>query len=212
MTTPYSRHRLKEKYNTSYRAKHVLTGVLAKGRLAIMRAKELLIVVDMQPKFEVSCDVEVLEAVASQIRAAKRRGWPICFLEFDGNFGSTHKVLRELASDYSKHDYVYKSEADGSLQIADWLKGNPQFWAGIFRVCGVNLHCCVKHTANGLAHKFPENIVKVLRKACRDTEHTTGNWHKFTSFANLVVLPKLCQGGLNANNFGHSELVGFPKH
>lgn len=122
-----------------------------------------LVVVDMQPDFQASCDPSTLRAVEVEIQAAVARAFPVVVLEY-ACFGHTHDVLMQQLKD-SRHCVKTKYSDDGSKEVTETcrtLGWNMRH----FRVCGVNANACVQATVEGLVETVPETTVEVVREAC----------------------------------------------
>jgi len=144
---------------------------------------KILVIIDMQPKFEASKDEKTQAAVVTQIKLAKRHNWPIVVVEFAADQcrqqfegwekgpllreSPTHFVILKEVEKYPRFLLVLKDADDGSAKIIS--ARNKQSWRAIrtFRVMGVNTGACVKKTAAGLAVKYS---VEVYAPGCNAPE------------------------------------------
>jgi len=154
-----------------------------------MGAKELLVVVDMQPFFGSVFAPGLLEAVQREIKKAMRRQWPILIIEY-GGCGPTHESLKELYFTYEHSRIDQKAHDDGShvveRAILNTVCDSPLV---AVRVCGIHAMCCVYWTAIGTAQRFPHLPVKVLVNACDPAHDTVWAYYNRIDIPNLTTIP-----------------------
>jgi len=141
----------------------------------------ILLVVDMQPRFEASTRGWLLRAVAREVRAARSAGAGIVFLEYTRRRGDggvplterTHRRLTDLVADYDDAVTVHKGQDDGSAAVLraaeEWYGDGPgsgRHIDGGVRVVGVNTEACVASTVNGLSAALPDLGITVVGGAC----------------------------------------------
>lgn len=127
---------------------------------------KVLIVVDCQPCFGISDDMDLVRNTVKKIREFKRRNDPIIVLEFRHN-GRTVDSITKLVKKYPNGVFLEKSYNDGSDEIQEYLY-NHVFAPKIEEVqfCGVNLNVCVIDTAIGLGEKYPAWDMTILYECC----------------------------------------------
>lgn len=135
---------------------------------------EILVVVDMQGQFLKGINSQAKQVVIANIvkliERANRYKWPVVLVEFL-SYGAT---IPEIKNVCERHWTVVKDEQDGS-QPVQFIVERQKLIADRFRVCGLYAGQCVLQTANGLAKRFPNQQVRVLREACdhyQDDNHT----------------------------------------
>ena len=161
-----------------------------------------LVVVDMQPRFGCSQVDWMIENVSREIRAAKKAGHVIIFLEYtDGINGgtgvsvkdATDRRLIDLVSDYDRALVVHKSVRDGSKKVSTVLVGYYMSGRNDIRVVGVETPVCVAETVNGLAKAMPAAKITVVGDACNSGDgnfpypHTYGQ-ERIETRANVEIL------------------------
>lgn len=162
-----------------------------------------LVVVDMQPRFGCSQVDWMIENVSREIRASKKAGHAIIFLEYtDGINGgtgvsvkdATDRRLINLVSDYEWAMVVHKSGPDGSKEVFAVLAGYHKSYQGNdIRVVGVETSVCVAETVNGLAKAMPGTKITVIGDACNSGDgdfpwpHKVGQ-ERIETGANVEIL------------------------
>ncbi len=128
-----------------------------------------LVVIDMQYDFWAAREEGVIAGCQKQIRKAKRFGWPIVFVEYDGCC-ATLPELRELANDHPYTTYITKNDDDGSDEVLECLErfGWPN---RTLRVCGVNAFCCVAETVNSLLWEDKKMQIELTTDAVGDEDY-----------------------------------------
>lgn len=148
----------------------------------------ILLVIDMQPRFDSSTHDWIIAAVAGEIRAAKRARWGIMFLEYTRHCGRggvvlkerTHGRLTRLAASYRHAITVHKKDDNGSDEVLaaalDWYDACAvDHIDGGFRVVGVNTGSCVAGTVNGLSKSRPDLEITVVGAACNEGGKSPNN-------------------------------------
>lgn len=136
----------------------------------------VLVVVDMQPRFEASNCEQTINACATLIKRFRRKNWPIIILEYIGN-GQSHQCLLDLIKGYRLGVVSEKNFDDGSSVIYD-VCDTKQFDTDEFHVCGVNLGACVRSTISGMKNLFPKSGIHLYKNACN--QPNTGFWASYT--------------------------------
>jgi nicotinamidase-related amidase len=159
-----------------------------KGKIGITMS--ILLVVDMQPRFDSSNREWLLKNVSREILRARRKEWGIIFLEYTRGKGDggvrlperTHEELTSLVGDYEDALIVHKMNDDGSEEVAEvicgWYGNYGKHAKGDMRVVGVNTGCCVANTVNGLAHLLPCMRITVVGDACNHESWYTSSQGK----------------------------------
>lgn len=142
-----------------------------------MKKSNVLVVVDMQPRFDASNDERVLQRNERAILEALEADVPIVVLEYKW-YGKTHKRLMDLIK---KGRYVVKKKDsdDGSFEVNQAicrLKIEPK----VLFITGVNANACVESTFQGLAETG--FVVKVLSGACNCTNFGNNSGFYFSGF------------------------------
>jgi hypothetical protein len=150
--------------------------------------KEILIIVDMQPYFTASNDGRTLEANLRQINRAKAKQCPIIVLQY-GGYGVTHDCIVKELADY---DAIYRTKQDDDGSDLVELACIDYGWEpDCFRITGVNADACVRLTAIGVADKFPNAKIKIVRHACNDYELGDNYWKNATWIhGNISLIPR----------------------
>ncbi len=136
---------------------------------------KILIVVDCQPGFGITDDMDLVKNTVKKIQEFKERNDPVIVLEFRGHKRTVNSIL-ELIEDYPDGVILEKSYNDGSDEIKDHLYHHthiPDIDEAQF--CGVNLDCCVLDTAIGLGKKYPRMDMTILHECCGATGNRL-NW------------------------------------
>lgn len=139
----------------------------------------MLLVVDMQPRFDSSTHDWLLENVAREIRAARSAKWGIMFLEYTRKCGKagvplserTHGRLTRLVARYRYAITVHKKQDNGSAEVLyaadEWYgDGYVEHIHGGIRVVGVNMEACIAVTVNGLSKARSDVEITVVGDAC----------------------------------------------
>jgi hypothetical protein len=128
-----------------------------------MKAKNLLVIVDMQPKFPYK---EALVGVLKEIEIAKREKKEILVLEYAPlKYGRTAYAIKKALKDYPHLHRRTKYYDDGSLQV--------DIYADTYEFVGVYFQHCVWDTAIGVAQNHPLSNVKIIRRA---TNRSNSSW------------------------------------
>lgn len=133
--------------------------------------QDILVVVDMQSKFEAANNINTIQNVAELIKEYKQKGDLIIFLEYE-TWGyrehiGTNKELLDIVSDYNNYKIILKDIDDGSIAMLYHLDRYGDY---DFHLCGVNLSACVKRTAIGLKKYFVRCNVSIMIDACNEPE------------------------------------------
>ena len=136
-----------------------------------MASNEVLVVVDMQPYFAASRKPSVIEANVNLVRRFRRMNRPIAIVEYygggdyleDGD-GDTHRPIMKELDGYSRFGVLWKNDDDGSSVVQDWLS-EMKIIPSKFWVTGVNGCWCVASTAEGLELRYPDVVVRYVKKA-----------------------------------------------
>lgn len=160
----------------------------------LVAGKPVLVIVDMQPRFQASHDPAVLAGVAEAIRGAKARQEPIVVLEFAIKgmippvYSPTHKSLTDILEDPADPAFwslKFKFTVGGAREVLIACK-DFGFADTHFRVCGVNTSQCVYETALGLANKRPGCRVEVLSAAVNDKDDNGDPWLPYENVRSLI--------------------------
>ncbi len=141
----------------------------------LIAGKPVLVVVDMQPRFQAACDANTLKNVEEQIRGAIARNEPIVVLELmvpdaAPNISRTHKQLLDILDDVDNPAFwvlKIKSTTSGGNEVLTACRSYG-FDQHHFRLCGVNTTACVYETAKALAVSRPGSKVEVIASAVND--------------------------------------------
>ena len=162
----------------------------ARPELLLLKGNEcVLVIIDMQDRYEASRGRVVQRAVAREILAARQKNWWIMVLEFGGTIphSPTHPTLTELLKGYTLClSPLIKYECDGSKLVKSTCCKrlvNPKR----FRVCGVNIGGCVHATVDGLVTEFGQAVIEVVKKACNCTAPDQ-SWQHFMQHPRLAVI------------------------
>jgi nicotinamidase-related amidase len=160
--------------------------------------QSILVLIDMQEKFEASLERRTIEAVQSEITLAQKDKRPIIILEYgDPNQwkypqsiyrGDTHAELMDLLLQPRRYDKLVIAEKfgnDGSALVLHWCR-QLGFDTSAFRVCGVNTDACVSATVFGLAVRRPRSRIEVITDAC-NTSWKSFDWSSFPHRSNIVL-------------------------
>lgn len=132
----------------------------------------MLVIVDMQHRYETSRGRKLQEAVRAEILTAKSLGWWIIVLEFGDTdpHSPTYPFLMEPLIGYQRClSPIIKVQPDGSREIKQACL-NRLIMPKKIRVCGVNIGACVRATVDGLVAEFSDAVIQVVRKACNDVD------------------------------------------
>lgn len=147
---------------------------------------KVLVVVDMEPGYRKSMNVEQYRAVRTLIRAARRADAYIVFLEFMDQ--GTYPDLLSLVRGYDCFVKEAKGQCDGSLEVLAACR-RAEYETDTFVVCGVDTHACVHHTAQQLARRQPKSKVEVVMEGCGTQRNNGGNdWQRFPKETNLELV------------------------
>ena len=123
-------------------------------------ADATLCVVDMQIYFSASQEEWLIQNILREIRGAKRRGFGIVFLEYNGCGPTDKRLLGEVMPDYDRWTRRLKSDGDGAPQVVDAVDLHG-FSKKHFIITGVETEACVCDTINGLALLAPDARITV---------------------------------------------------
>lgn len=116
--------------------------------------------------------IETVKHINEQIRQAKKRNIPILVVEFDSNsmdnenWKTDGRICRTIGS-YPYVKYVKKDYDDGSERIERTLE-NTDWVVKNFRICGANRVACVAATVKGLAKRYKDAKIHLVKKAITD--------------------------------------------
>lgn len=142
--------------------------------------ENILLIIDMQPRFEAANNMTTRMAVLREIAKARALNMPIIVVEFDGS-GLSHAEILEAVKDYPKHVRIVKGQDDGSTEIlractlASWEPVS-------FTVCGVNTDACVARTVSGLVDLRPTVVINVVKDAVNGDSYTN-SWSPLRSLS-----------------------------
>lgn len=148
---------------------------------------KILVLIDMQPHFVASQNLQTIDACREQIRYAIDNKWYIFFVQWIGE-GNTDHRLTSVTKGYKFTNLIFKDQNDGAVEIMNSVREigivNPKF-----RVCGVNTDACVLQTVNGLAgYGKRGKKVEVVARACHsDYDHAEGI-RKMNNVLNVTVI------------------------
>jgi len=124
-----------------------------------------LVVVDVQTQFVAGASEDMFLELEALVLRARRRGWPIIFLEFEGEFGDTVERLLKLVEGYERAVRVYKGQWSGVGEVSKTCR-EQGFGTDLFQVCGAYSDQCVQATVRDLSLNFRQCLVEVVVKAC----------------------------------------------
>lgn len=130
---------------------------------------DVLVVVDMQPRFPAATDRQTINNVISLCNEAIKKNDPIVLLEYGSAIGQHHchtdaNILHHVY-DYSQCQIIRKWKNDGSPEVLAACR-SLKCSQDSFVVCGVNARACVKQTVLGLHRRRPYAKIKVVTTAC----------------------------------------------
>ena len=135
--------------------------------------ESILLIIDMQPRFEAANNMPTRMAVLREIAKAKAMNMPVIVVEFDGS-GLSHQEILEAVKDYGRTVRVLKQQDDGSNEVLRAC--TVQGWEPIsFTVVGVNTDACVARTVNGLLYLRPSVKIEVVKDAVNG-DTFTNSW------------------------------------
>lgn len=147
--------------------------------------QEVLVIVDMQPRFETSLKKETQREVINQIKEAKKNNIPVVLLEYAYE-GDTHYNIRRTLKDYP-HYTLQKNRDSGASVLIPLLenlrKRGKKF---LLKVCGVNTAACVYATVRDLTEFSLIKEIQIIWKGCNDPWGS--NPSIFTKFKNCKVI------------------------
>lgn len=135
----------------------------------------VLVIVDMQNIFIASRCERTRENIIREIKKAKKDLAHIVVVEYRHS-GPTYEGIIRAIGTYRKAHFVSKTDDDGSLAVVNSLlkrKSKTHDW---FRLCGVNIDCCIAETALGLRILFPKADIEIIMDAS-NTEAKERSWH-----------------------------------
>lgn len=167
-------------------------------RYDIKIAMHLLLVVDMQPRWSTSNNLELQKEIQQLILWSMFHGCPIMFVEYRPaalklpTEYSTQESLMKLVRNegYDRYKVIPKAKVNGTREILEACAfvGYP---TNRILVTGVDANCCVFQTVEGIAHKKPDSTIKVIRNACRASKDSIDNdedfWKTFSWNENVSV-------------------------
>lgn len=125
----------------------------------------ILVIIDMQTKFNSSNDKNTISEVNKLILQAKTDKAFIVIAQYM-NFGKTHKEFNTLVKKYKPHAYAIANQCDKSRAIETKLLSH-RARAPFIKVCGVNTDACVQSTVKGLCKIImPDMKIQVVKNAC----------------------------------------------
>jgi len=124
-----------------------------------------LVVVDVQTQFVAGASEDMFLELEALVLRARRRGWPIIFLEFEGEFGDTVECLLKLVQGYERAVRVTKGQWSGVGEVSKTCR-EQGFGTDLFQVCGAYSDQCVQATVRDLSLNFRQCLVEVVVKAC----------------------------------------------
>ena len=149
----------------------------AAKKLSPPEGSDVLVVVDMQEKFNTAQHPPTIDGCIKAISRFKERQNAIIFLEY-WNAGITNPSLMKIVEGYDNFTIMKKSQDDGSQEVLEALsiKTHYRLW-----VCGVNIDACVIDTVEGCIKKG-FSVVTVIRNACNGNFCTIERcWEDFDS-------------------------------
>ena len=156
---------------------------------AVKAIKPILLIIDMQPRYDASSNPELLNSIEYQIKIAKKCKYKIIVVELHHYFkGKLHRLyttrprLLKKVKNYSQYQLVNKTGADGSSEIlvaCEKRRWKPKK----FIVTGIHSRFCVAATVRGLLETCNAKI-EIIENACRDYGITkgpdpSGTWDMF---------------------------------
>lgn len=129
---------------------------------------KVLIVIDMQRQYWASINLKMNRKIKKLIKEYKANKQPIVVVEYpSGKKPETHKWIRKILDGYSKKIEVVKDQIDGSEFIYKALT-KKRIKPEEINLVGVNHSICVRSTSIGLASKYPNSKIKIIKSATND--------------------------------------------
>ncbi len=126
---------------------------------------KILIVVDCQPGFGISNDMDLVKNTVKKIQEFKERNDPVIVLEYRG-YQRTVESIRDALKNYPDGVFLLKDYNDGSEEIENHLDRYDISEIDEVQFCGVNLNHCVLETVTGLGEKYPKIDMTILHECC----------------------------------------------
>lgn len=133
--------------------------------------KTVLVVIDMQPRFEAAECNKTASAIIALINEAKLAGSLIVILEYESH-GSTRPDIMEAVESYHNYKVTTKNTDGGGKEVQEFVNGQTRA-----ALCGVNYGACVFHTANELKKVMD---VLVVKNACNQPAWWSWNMDDYT--------------------------------
>ncbi|MBS1991916.1 MAG: isochorismatase family protein [Cyanobacteria bacterium SZAS LIN-3] len=155
-------------------------------------AERTLVVVDAQNDFVKGASEEYFLELEALVLRARRRGWPIIFLEFFGRYGDTIERLLKLVDGYPRAVRVKKYEQSGVGEVAKTCR-EQGFGTDIFQLCGAYSDHCITATGRDLALNFRRSLVEIVTRGCvsfgeTGTPPEPYDWFSFPMSANIRLV------------------------
>lgn len=135
--------------------------------------ENILIVIDMQATFKASESLILQEAILNEIKASRRNGEIIIFLEYDGD-GPTIPSIVKAVEDYPRL-YIGSKKTDSGGDIVCSLLQELGIVVKNVRVCGVRTEACVFSTVHTLSQSPLIHKITLVGNACNSGDgHSKG--------------------------------------
>lgn len=147
------------------------------------QADNVLLIIDMQPKFASSNEPALLSFIEHLILQAIEEEAVVICLEYGYGSRTNTQLTRHLKG-YARYFWREKNADDGASEVST-LCAKKVLSPIAFKVVGVNTHACVSRTTESLAKAFPSSQITVMKNGCNCKE---GNhWDDFPKASNIAL-------------------------
>jgi nicotinamidase-related amidase len=152
--------------------------------MATALAQEVLVIIDMQPRFYTSAKLSTQQAIIKQIKEAKKNDTPVVLLEYAYEGDTLSNIRRSLG----KHPYytLKKHRDSGASVLVPLLEKLRKRGKFILKLCGVNTGACVYRTVKDLTEVSLVKEIQIIWKGCNDPWDSKP--HIFERFKNCRVV------------------------
>ena len=135
-----------------------------------MNKNNVLVIIDMQYAFETAHNNQTQGHIVKMIKLFRREHLPIINVVYKLHYRSM-RMMSKIKRALTGYHFLYeltKRDDDGGVELynlceREGLKGYN------FYFTGVNINCCVGHTACTLANHYPSSEVFVVHNCCNGT-------------------------------------------
>ncbi len=146
--------------------------------------EKILVVVDMEPDFEVETNDEQVSVVEQLVSEAMEAGSLIIFLTM--NDQGLLPSLQDLVREYNSAVEQAKNRHDGSAEVIEATGGRRAAKHASFVFCGVDTNTCVARTVENLAAKLPDACIEVVMEGCGSSDDN--DWGDFPEADNITLV------------------------